>query len=170
MDSMTSQTPASCPSFPRIPSGCLVPGPGGPQFLHRCMSCYPESVGLGQPWKPRDRGEGRKAGRDPGSLCSVSLGSGNEMPFNFIVRFSFLLSITLSGARRPLATGCVFNKSDKVFIWLAACSLELGWPGRHCFPQASVPGVGWGGVGRDDAWDTVLRPECWSQLCHPLSF
>ena len=37
---------------PRIPSGCLVTGPGGPQFLHRCMSCDPQSVGLRQPRRP----------------------------------------------------------------------------------------------------------------------
>lgn len=37
----------------------------------------------------------------------------------------------LSGARRPLATGRKFNKSNKAFIWLAAHSLELSWPERH---------------------------------------
>lgn len=70
------------------------------------------------------------------------------MPFNFIVRFSFFPSIMLSGARRPLATGCFFNKSDKAFLWLAACSLELGWPGRHCFPQAPHLCPEWGGGGQ----------------------
>ena len=100
----------------------------------------------------------------------------------------------LSGARKPLAAGCAFNKSNKAFIWLAACSLGLDWPGTHYLIQAPhrCPGWGVGGGGGQragsaevlgeaevggaalftrgtgDAWGRVPRPECWSQLCHQL--
>ena len=104
---------------------------------------------------------GRKAGRDAFSICGVSLGSGNEMPFNFNVCFSFFPSVMLSGARKPLAAGCAFNKSNKAFIWLAACSLGLDWPGTHYLIQAPHRCPGWGvggGGGREQG-----RPRCWEK-------
>lgn len=73
------------------------------------------------------------------------------MPFNFLACFS----VRLSGARRLLATGCEFNKSNKAFLWLAACSPELSRSGRHCFIHlltCTQGGVEWGPGAGSAGW------------------
>lgn len=63
----------------------------------------------------------------------------------------------LSSARRPLATGCVFNKSNKAFIWLAVCSLELASLGditSFRLLTCEQGGAGWGpGEGQLSGWE-----------------
>lgn len=87
---------------------------------------------------------GRKQGR--GILDFHVSALALEMKCLLISSSDFLFSLTmLPGAGRPLASGWMFNKSNKAF-YLSGCLLpRAGWAGRHHLIHASYLYARWSG-------------------------
>lgn len=90
--------------------------------------------------------EGGSQGETRPPFACVSLSSGNEKPFNFIVCSSGFSSVRLSVPGGPWPQdACLTNPIKPLFGWLLAPGSS--WPGRHYLTHAShlcTGEAGWG--------------------------